>query len=305
MLSVQNKLNYPAVRVKLAGGIRGIAALTDSAGRVLSKDDWIACLSEQGEFERNPQEVLKQDGSESVIVKTLKVGSARINAIVKTRLEKNYCDGLWSCMWAHRALRNFRKAVLLKNAGITAEIPLAALWEKKQSFTKKSIYITEYVSDSASLHWFAKRDLPTLTDLPAVKKYLAHQLAGCLADLHCNGLWHRDAKPSNILVHKDQDGRYKLTLIDLDGIKPYCGLRTFSRRFRPFAHLAALRLVSPLIYRTDCLRTFKIYCNLTGVGKAVRKRFFRRLVNGLTEKRISALKSKGRIGTDIAPAVRQ
>ena len=37
-----------------------------------------------------------------------------------------------------------------------------------------------------------------------------------------------------------------LMLIDLDGIKCYGGLRTFSRRFRPFAHLAVLRLISPL-----------------------------------------------------------
>lgn len=125
----------------------------------------------------------------------------------------------------------------------------------------------------------------------AIKRQLARRLAEILAALHENGLWHRDAKPSNILVHKSGDGRYDLTLIDLDGIKWYGGLRTFNRRFRPFGHLAAIRLISPLIYTTDCLRTFTIYCNLTGIDKDNRKRLFRRLVSGLAAQRLQKLKS--------------
>ena len=208
-----------------------------------------------------------------------------MNVVIKTRKEK-ICPVDFR---ADKTRQNFKRAILLKNADIPAEVPLAALRQKINSCTAKSIYITEHVPQSDSLHWFAKRDLPTITQQPAVKRHIARQLAALLAGLHCNGLWHRDAKPSNILVRANEAGKYSLVLIDLDGIKSYNGLKTFSRRFSPFAHLAALLLVSPLIYKTDCLRTFNIYCNLTGVADAERKRLFRRLAGGLVPRRLKRL----------------
>jgi serine/threonine protein kinase len=278
--------NYPTIRLKLAGGLCGIVALSDSADRVFSAADWAACFAKPETLQQNLQQVLKREGENSVIVKTIKVGTAEVNAVVKVRLEKK-------CPFSFRRdreIRNFEKAIFLKNTGISAEIPLAALRQKKDLFSEKSIYITHYVPQSASLYWFVKRDLVMLPDRPAIKRHLAHRIAGLLAQIHNNGLWHRDAKPSNILVHKNGNGRYDLTLIDLDGIKCYGGLQTFNRRFRPFGHLAALRLISPLIYTTDCLRTFTIYCNLTGVDKSNRKRLFRRLMKGLVADRLKRLK---------------
>ena len=282
--------NYPTARLKLAGGLCGIVALSDSAGHVFSAANWTACLAEPEKLQCDPQEVLKREGENSVIVKALNVGNTEVNAVVKARLEKR-------CPFSFRldrAIRNFEKAIFLRNAGIPAEIPLAALRQKKGVFVERSIYLTEYVPQSVSLHWFAKKDLPTMPNQPAIKHNLARRLAEILAALHENGLWHRDAKPSNILVHKSSDGRYEPMLIDLDGIKCYGGLRTFSRRFRPFAHLAVLRSVSPFVHTTDCLRTFTIYCNLTGVDKVARKRLFRRLINGLAAKRLESLAAKGR-----------
>ena len=283
--------NYPTARLTLAGGLSGIVALRDSTGHIFSAADWTACLAEPEKLQRDPQEVLKREGKNSVIVTTIKVGTAEVNVVVKARPEKK-------CPFSFRpdrAMRNFEKAIFLKNAGISAEIPLAALRQKKGIFSEKSIYITEYVPQSVNLHWFLKRDLAAMPNQPAIKQDIARRLAEILAILHKNGLWHRDAKPSNILVRKSSDGRYEPMLIDLDGIKCCGGLRTFSRRFRPFAHLAVLRSVSPLVHTTDCLRTFTIYCNLTGVDKAARKRFFRRLVNGLAAKRLKSLAARGRV----------
>ena len=282
--------NHSTARLKSAGGLCGIVALSDSAGHVFSAADWAECLAEPEKLQRDPQEVLKREGENSVIVKTVKVGSAEVKAVIKTRLEKRCPFSLRS----GRAIRNFQKAVFLKNANLPVEIPLVALRQKKNIFSEKSVYITEYVPQSANLHWFVKRDLPLLTDQAAAKKQLAYELAHILADLHNNSFLHRDAKPSNFLVFTGLDGRPNPMLIDLDGLRRYCGVRTFGRRFRPFAHLAVLRSVSPFVYTTDCLRTFTIYCNLTGVEKAERKRFFRRLANGLAAKRIESLAAKGR-----------
>jgi hypothetical protein len=285
-----DKANGSTARLKLAGGLCGIVALSDSAGHVFSAADWATCLAEPERLQREPYEILKCDGETSVIVKIINIGAAEVNAVVKTRLGKK-------CPFSFRldrAIRNFEKAIFLNDAGIPAEIPLAALRQKRNIFSEKSIYITHYVSQSASLYWFVKRNLAGLPNQPAIKRHLAHRLAILFAALDNKGFWHRDAKPSNVLVYKDDDGQYDLMLIDLDGIKPYGGLRTFNRRFRPFGHLAALRMISPLIYTTDCLRTFTIYCNLTGVNKARRKRLFRRLVNGLAAKRLESLAAKGR-----------
>jgi serine/threonine protein kinase len=280
--------HYPTARLTLADKLCGIVALRDAGGRVFTAADWAACLAEPEKLQRDPQEVLKREGENSVIVKTIKVGAAAVDAVVKVRLEKK-------CPFSvrrDREIRNFEKAIVLQNAGIAAEIPLAALRQKKNIISEKSIYITRYVPQSTSLYWFAKRELALLPNRPAIKRHLACRLAGMLAELHKNGLWHRDAKPSNILVYKNGDDQYDLMLVDLDGIKWYFGLRTFSRRFRPFGHLAELRRISPLIYTTDCLRTFIIYCNLTGIDREDRKRLFRRLAGGLAAKRLQRLKSK-------------
>jgi hypothetical protein len=287
MMPLLNKiLNYPVVRLKLADGLGGVAALTDSAGRVFSKDDWLTCLAEPDELGRNPVEVLKQEGDNSVIVKTLKLGNSELNAVVKTRLNRD-CHIRYPR--ALKSLETFRRAVFLKRAGIPAEIPLAALWKQQNIFTAKNVFITEYVPQSSNLYHFVQKDLPVMQNQTLIKRQLAHQLASILAAIHNYGMWHRDAKPSNFLVRKDEDNQFNVMLVDIDGIKPYCGLKTFGRRFRAFAHLAVLRPLLPLVYMTDCLRTFSIYCNLTGLDKAVRKQLFRRLVNGLAAKRIERL----------------
>jgi hypothetical protein len=292
MLFVRNKLKCPVVRLNLNGGLCGIAALSDSAGGVFSKDDWTASLAEIDKIESNPLKVLKREGSNSVIVNDLGVGSCRMKVVVKTHLDKSWHVNLTRYFRPGRSLRSFRTALMLKNAGISAEVPLAALWQKKSVLTAKSLYITEYIPHVANLHWFAKRDLPAVKSQFSVKRRLAGQLAAVLAALDANGLWHRDAKPGNFLVRKDRDGQYGLTLVDLDGVKSYHGLRTFNRRFRPFVNLAALRLISPLVYKTDCLRTFKIYCNLIGLDKAERKRLFRRLVKGPVARKLKILAMK-------------
>jgi serine/threonine protein kinase len=283
------KLNYPTARLRLADGFCGIVALRDSAGRIFSAADWQASIGDIDRLEQQPDEVLKCEGENSVIVKTLIVGSYSIRVVIK--IVVNTIRYPQRC----RSLRNFKKAVHLKNAGICVETPLAALWQQKGIFAQKSVYITEYVPQSANLHWFITRDLPTFADQSVVKRHLGYEIAYILAELHKDGFLHRDAKPSNILMYQGQDGQHHPMLIDLDGVRRYCGVRTFSRRFRPFAHLAVLWSISPMVFTTDCLRTFTIYCNLTGVDKSERKSLFRRLVNGLVVQRLASLTLKGRV----------
>jgi len=155
--------------------------------------------------------------------------------------------------------------------------PLVALRQKNGPFTTRSIYVTEYIQDSSNLHVFL-RDNSTLLDQPklALKKDLCSQIAEIFASLHNASLWHRDAKAGNFLVNQTDSGRYKLLLVDMDGIKCY-GIRRQSQRFRCLSKLASTLLWHRSINMTDYLRTSTMYSNLTGLDYSKRRRVFRSL----------------------------
>jgi lipopolysaccharide heptosyltransferase I len=253
--------------------------LSDSQGRKFQKADWLKCLSQPHLLFENIDKILKSEGRNCVVVKTLTVGNARLKAVLKLHYPQVGFRQFFRSFRQGRALRNFETSLKLQQMGVPVAAPLAALHKRRGLLAEQSIYITEFLEDSFNLHTFASVQL---SEAPfAVKKQLASQLVSILASLHKNGLWHRDSKATNFIVCESPGGQYEILLTDVDGIKPYFLLKA-SQRFRSLWQLAASLLSMSAVKRTDYIRLFENYCDLTGIEPSRRKEIFR-LLSGKAE----------------------
>ena len=310
--------NIEVASLRLGNGWSGRVVLSDPSGRKFSmtdlsgvaqaKTDWIKCLSQPHLLFENVGTILKTEGQNCVAVKNLTIGDRYLKVVVKRHYPGAGLRQFFRSFRRGRALRNFDTALKLLNCGIPVAAPFAALHKRRTLFTEQSIYITEYFEDSFTLHTFASEQLlkkqvacperPVVSEVEpsrgeqfAIKKQLCYQLAAILAMLHKNNLWHRDSKANNFIVCKSIEGKCKILLVDVDGIKPYFPLRG-SRRFRSLWQLAASLLSVSAVNRTDYFRTFISYCNLTGLEPSHRRRIFRELSDRAKAKHLhSALKN--------------
>jgi len=279
---------FETAPLKPAPGWRGRVALSDSAGNRFGVKDWARCLADPDSLCKNG-ETLKADAGVIVSVKKLRISSKNLAVVVKSQHRGPGLVNLVRSLMPAKAIRNFRTALRLNHNNVPVARPLAALWQKTGPFTTRSIYITEYIPTSANLYVFI-RDNNSLSSSPnsTLKRDLSRQIGHIFASLHRVSLWHRDAKASNFLVHQPDKGRYKLVLVDMDGIKRY-GLRRQSQRFRCLSKLASTLLWHRSINMTDYLRTFKMYSNLTGLGPGKRRSIFRNLARRVVAIRLLAM----------------
>jgi heptosyltransferase-1 len=251
----------------LGNGWSGRVVLSDTSGLKFSKDDWIKCLSQPSLLFENIEKILKTEGRNCVAVKNLKIADSELKVIIKRHWPENGLRRFFRSLRPGKALRNFKTSLKLRSFGVPIATPLAALQHKKSLLTRQSIFITRYLEESCDLKTFCRQRL--LNDF-SLRKHLSNRLAAILAILHQNGLWHRDAKANNFLVASDDK---KVLLVDVDGIKPY-SLRRKSQRFRSLWQLAASLFSVPAISRSDYLRCFTRYCNLTGIEVSHRRVIF-------------------------------
>ena len=251
------------VRLKLPGNWHAVVAVADSKGSILTTKQWSELLKNPLDLLKNPEKVLKPDGSTTVVVQ--KVGNSHIPLQVVVKSQRYGFSDIPGSFMSAKSLRNFITAAKLNSQGIPTARPLAAVWRRRGLCTTHSIYISEYLSDSTNLNLFTRQFFQgSPRDDLACKKDITRQAAAILASLHNAGLWHRDAKASNFLVCKQPNGKPKLMLVDMDGIKPYI-FRKKGSRYRSLAKLASTLLWNGSIHKTDYLRAFKIYSNLTGL----------------------------------------
>jgi hypothetical protein len=266
-------LQLNSASADLADGWSGRFALNDSAGDRISLEDWKEALADIDSLLSAPVEMLRDQRHSTVIRKDITIDGKEIAVVIKherlVRGAKNYIRALRPA----KAFRFFKIASRLAENGVPAVFPLAALQRKQGLLTTDSILITEYARQSEDLYWFMRNNTPST----AVKKGMCVQIATIFALLHKCDLRHCDAKAQNMLVTPVRDGdSCKISLLDLDGVKS-CLVKTFSRRFRPLAKLAATLLSFGDITMMDYMRAFSIYCNLTDIDVGQRKRIFRKL----------------------------
>lgn len=294
-------------------GWSGKVVVSDTSGKNFSKTDWIKCLSQPHLLFENVDETLKVEGRNRVAVKNLTIADTNLKVVIKRHWPESGLRQFFRSLRPGKALRNFKTALKLQCLGIPVAAPLAALQKKKGPLTQQSIYITHYFENSCDLCTFCRRGLSkTAADRLAPRKHLSRQLASILAMLHKNGLWHRDSKATNFLItpqteaggkgsrcrsenrdvfSSEPEGKDRILLVDMDGIKPYW-LRRKSRQFRSLWQLAASLMSVSAVNRTDYLRTFTTYCNYVNLEHSQRHRIFRELLDRAKAKHLrSTLKN--------------
>jgi lipopolysaccharide heptosyltransferase I len=276
MACSQNKIQTASLR--LGSAWSGRVVLSDlSGGLKFSNADWIKCLSHPSLLFENVEKTIKIEGRNRVVLKNLTIANTNLKAVIKRNWPENSFRQFFRSLRPGKGLRNFDTALKLHRLGIPTAAPLVALQEKFGPFTRQSIYITRYLEDSCDLHAFCQQHFSkTSAGRLSVRKHLSNQIASVLATLHKNGLWHRDPKANNFLVAPQEGDKYKVLLTDMDGIKPY-RLRRESCRLRSLWQLGASLMSIPAVNRTDYLRVFTAYCNLTGIDLSQRRRVFRQL----------------------------
>ena len=289
MISVGNTSdnNIKTAWLDLNNGWSGKAALYRVRGKNFSHHDWNDCLSQPNSLFDEIEKIIKMGSRNLVAVKNLPIRDTSLQVVIKRQYVPAGFRQFFRSLRPGKALRNFKTALRLKSWGIEVASPFAALQHRRSLRTRQSIYITEFLSNSSNLHAFASGRLPStgFTEQYEIKNQVSHQLASVLASLHNRGLWHRDSKASNFVVYKDSHDKYKILLADMDGIKRYV-LPSRSRRLRSLWHLAASLMSVPDINRTDYLRTFYAYCDLTGLDHSLRRPLYRLLARRAQKKRM-------------------
>ncbi|MCK5270870.1 MAG: lipopolysaccharide heptosyltransferase I, partial [Sedimentisphaerales bacterium] len=228
--------------------------------------------------------IIKEGGRNTVILKTLTIGSTSLQVVIKhtrpysgnTIINRFVAvgRGLWEIMGRSRAVRQWFRANALISRPIPTAWPLAALERREGLRVKNSIFICEWIPDSANLAQVITQR--QLTNDYKYRKALAEQLGRLLGMLRYQDFRHRDCKATNIVIQTPpsrtaaderlagitSDGggyRCRAFPVDLDGLRP----RLFHSRFA--GHEALIRLGESVLsyYKhvtlADYARVFRSY----------------------------------------------
>ena len=289
--NVKSQFSGVLRHIRLCGKAKGIFAAVDSSGREFSDRCWEEVVSSQlPQLVANPEKVLKSDGDSKVVMGRLELGGFEKTVVVKVYGSDKGILGLIRENFRCKASRNYKASVRLLEGGIRAAFPLAAIQGGSGDWMQAGVFVTEYVDGAVDLHDFL-RDNVSLDGKDAdlrLKKGLAEQIGRIFAMLDGGGFWHRDSKAGNFLVCRRGETELEILLVDLDGIKRKL---TNSRKagFRGLAKLASTLIWHGGINRSDYLRAFSVYCNLTGLDKSRRKEVFRRLAQRAVALRLLTL----------------
>ena len=267
---VQNT-KFETAKVNLPSGWSGVVALSDSKGSRFTAAGWAESLADINQLCTGG---VKQ---KSAIVKDIEVDSHKITVAVKRHIMGSGLRNAARSFAKSKAIRNFNTAAKLLTNEISTAHPLAAIERRNGPATLESIYISEYLTDSQALYFFMRDYFADSEDKLELKKSIFSQIGRIFAGLHKAKLWHRDAKASNIVVYKENDGEYKVALVDMDGIKRY-SFRKNEQRYRWFSKLAATIEGVGTINISDHLHGFNVYCRLSGIDKTKQDEIFKKLM---------------------------
>lgn len=271
-------------RIRPGDGWSGYA-LGQIGGEIL--EGIMAFLARPDQLADGADSILKTDADNMVVVRPLP-GGTDISCVAKyQRYNRRKLDRLRG-LWPLHARDSFVMGIRLLNLGIPTPRPLVALERRRWMEFPESLLITEYVKDCHTLYGFLRDDLHRKDPAFArTKRELSRQIATIFSRLHRDGLRHRDAKPSNLLVRRS-DGSIEVMLVDLEGIRRRWRIGP-TEGFQALAQLASKVLWCASLYRTDFYRVFSEYCQRVLLDSDRRSRVYLSLSERAIGERVMTL----------------
>jgi serine/threonine protein kinase len=163
-------------------------------------------------------------------------------------------------------VRSLQGAAILKRAGISTAMPVAAVESRCCGMVMKSFYISEEIVDgmTSDRYW---QSIAKDSQRVFRRRRFLESLAAIFKMLHRRGVYHNDLKDANILVVSDKE-KMSFFLLDLEGVRLYTNL---NRRRRVKNLVQLNRTLGRLIRGTDKLYFLKVY-----LGSVFRNRLEKR-----------------------------
>jgi len=226
------------------------------------------------EFIRDPDRLLK-DSSSLILKNGAKVqvakqtlrgrGNTTRDVVTKRFHYPSFIRRLGFLFLSSPAARSLQGAFVLKGNDIDTAIPLAALEHRSWYNLGTSYFVAEEVVGSQSLHAFWRDVLPTLSSKKRAetKREILKEVASLFHRLHSRGIYHRDLKGGNILIQEWEAGKWKSSLIDVDGVRKSHRL-SWSKRVKNLVQLyRTLGKQLSIRDRVFFLRHYAALCSLS------------------------------------------
>ncbi len=115
---------------------------------------------------------------------------------------------VYSFIRKSKARRSYELALELVERGVSTPDPIAYIEVKENGLLKESYYICIYERKGEEIREYVngiKKDAPVLEGIASFT-YMLHQ----------KNVFHRDYSPGNILMERQQDGKYSFSIVDIN-----------------------------------------------------------------------------------------
>lgn len=163
------------------------------------------------------------EGRNRIGVVRISRGDKEAEEIVVKEFRTEGINKIKSIILHSKAYKAWRGSNQLKDCGIKTPVPVAFLEKKHGFFLEQSFFLSGMVRGIEEIrHLF-----PSLYGDEL--RLLLKELARFLLYSHQQGILHRDLSDGNILVRKDEQGKYTFYLIDTNRIRKKKRIRVLSR----------------------------------------------------------------------------
>jgi serine/threonine protein kinase len=183
-----------------------------------------------------PQTQILLEGRNRVGVARLNVNGNQVEEIVVKKFNIIGVNKLKSPFIFSKAKKSWRGATGLIERGIDTPVPIAYLEKRRKIFLDQCFFLSKKVGEINEIRSFFLHS--PQDELHPLLYSLAHHLKYC----HGKGMLHKDLSDGNILVKKDEEGKFKFYFIDTNRIRFLKRINVFKR----VKNLIRLGIPSPL-----------------------------------------------------------